>query len=75
MDLLTALYCVRRADDQIRKQVGFTPGRIILAGGKAQCGSRKRVDYFLASMSPPIYDVPVMENGILLGTTCLLESC
>jgi type I restriction enzyme R subunit len=35
-------------DEQIREQVSFTPGRIIVAGGTVRRGARKRVDYLLS---------------------------
>jgi hypothetical protein len=35
-------------DDQIREQLTFTPGRIIVAGGKVKRGKSKRLDYLLS---------------------------
>jgi len=35
-------------DEQIREQVSFTAGRIIVGGGKVRRGGRKRVDYLLS---------------------------
>jgi type I restriction enzyme, R subunit len=46
--VLPALYAAGWTDDQIREQVSFTPGRIIVAGGSVRRGSRKRVDYLLS---------------------------
>jgi type I restriction enzyme, R subunit len=46
--VLPALYAAGWTDDQIREQVTFTPGRIIVAGGKVRRGRRKRVDYLLS---------------------------
>jgi len=46
--VLPALYTAGWSDDQIREQVSFTPGRIIVAGGKIRRGPRKRVDYLLS---------------------------
>lgn len=46
--VLPALYAAGWTDDQIREQVSFTPGRIIVAGGKVRRGKRKRVDYLLS---------------------------
>jgi type I restriction enzyme, R subunit len=46
--VLPALYRAGWTDDQIREQVSFTPGRIIVAGGKVRRGPRKRVDYLLS---------------------------
>jgi type I restriction enzyme R subunit len=45
--VLPALYAAGWTDDQIREQLSFTPGRIIVAGGKVRRGKRKRVDYLL----------------------------
>jgi type I restriction enzyme R subunit len=51
-------------DEQIREQVTFTPGRIIVAGGKVHRGKRKRLDYTL-SFQP---DVPqALVGGVHLG--------
>src|SRR5436309_1282968 len=36
------------SDEQIREQVSFTPGRIIVTGGTVRRGRRKRVDYLLS---------------------------
>ncbi len=41
--VLPALYAAGWTDDQIREQVSFTPGRIIVAGGTVRRGKRKRV--------------------------------
>jgi type I restriction enzyme R subunit len=46
--VLPALYGADWSDEQIREQVSFTPGRIIVAGGTVRRGSRKRVDYLLS---------------------------
>lgn len=46
--VLPGLYRAGWTDDQIREQVGFTPGRIIVAGGKPRRGPRKFVDYLLS---------------------------
>lgn len=46
--VLPALYGAGWTDDQIREQVSFTPGRIIVAGGTVRRGKRKRVDYLLS---------------------------
>ena len=46
--VLPALYAAGWTDDQIREQVSFTPGRIIVAAGKVRRGRRKRVDYLLS---------------------------
>src|SRR6266498_3093596 len=46
--VLPALYAGGWSDDQIREQVSFTPGRIIVAGGTVRRGKRKRVDYLLS---------------------------
>jgi type I restriction enzyme, R subunit len=46
--VLPALYAAGWTDDQIREQVSFTPGRIIVAGGTVRRGKRKRVDYLLS---------------------------
>jgi type I restriction enzyme R subunit len=46
--VLPALYGAGWTDEQIREQVSFTPGRIIVAGGTVRRGSRKRVDYLLS---------------------------
>jgi type I restriction enzyme R subunit len=46
--VLPALYAAGWTDDQIREQVSFTPGRIIVAGGTVRRGRRKRVDYLLS---------------------------
>ena len=36
--VLPALYAAGWTDDQIREQVSFTPGRIIVAAGKVRRG-------------------------------------
>lgn len=46
--VLPALYAAGWKDDQIREQLNFTPGRIIVAGGTVRRGKRKRVDYLLS---------------------------
>jgi type I restriction enzyme R subunit len=46
--VLPALYEAGWTDDQIREQVSFTPGRIIVSGGTVRRGRRKRVDYLLS---------------------------
>lgn len=46
--VVPALYAAGWTDDQIREQVSFTPGRIIVAGGTVSRGKRKRVDYLLS---------------------------
>ena len=46
--VLPALYAAGWRDEQIREQVSFTPGRIIVAGGTVRRGKRKRVDYLLS---------------------------
>jgi len=46
--VLPALYRAGWTDEQIREQVSFTPGRIIVAGGAVRRGKRKRVDYLLS---------------------------
>jgi type I restriction enzyme R subunit len=46
--VLPALYAADWSDDQIREQVSFTPGRIIVSGGTVRRGKRKRVDYLLS---------------------------
>lgn len=46
--VLPALYSAGWTDDQIREQVSFTPGRIIVSGGTVRRGKRKRVDYLLS---------------------------
>jgi type I restriction enzyme R subunit len=46
--VLPALYAAGWSDEQIREQVSFTPGRIIVAGGTVRRGRRKRVDYLLS---------------------------
>jgi type I restriction enzyme R subunit len=46
--VVPALYTAGWTDEQIREQVSFTPGRIIVAGGTVHRGKRKRVDYLLA---------------------------
>lgn len=46
--VLPALYRAGWADDQIRQQVSFTPGRIIVAAGTLRRGPRKRLDYLLS---------------------------
>ncbi len=46
--VVPALYEAGWADEQIREQVIFTPGRIIVARGTVRRGSRKRADYLLS---------------------------
>jgi hypothetical protein len=46
--VLPALYGAGWTDGQIREQVSFTPGRIIVNDGKVRRGKRKRVDYLLS---------------------------
>lgn len=46
--VVPALYDAGWTDDQIREQVTFTPGRIIVSGGTVRRGKRKRVDYLLS---------------------------
>jgi type I restriction enzyme R subunit len=46
--VVPALYAAGWTDDQIREQVSFAPGRIIVSGGKVRRGKRKRVDYLLS---------------------------
>ena len=46
--VLPALYGAGWTDEQIREQVSFAPGRIIVAGGSVRRGRRKRVDYLLS---------------------------
>jgi hypothetical protein len=43
-----SIYAAGWIDDQIREQLTFTPGRIIVAGGKVKRGKPKRVDYLLS---------------------------
>jgi type I restriction enzyme R subunit len=45
--VLPALYAAGWTDDQIREQLTFTPGRIVIAGGKVKRGKPKRLDYLL----------------------------
>ena len=46
--VLPALYAAGWSDDQIQEQASFTPGRIIVTGGRVRRGRRKRVDYLLS---------------------------
>ncbi len=46
--VLPALYRAGWTDEQIREQVSFTPGRIIVTGNAVRRGKRKRVDYLLS---------------------------
>ena len=46
--VLPALYKAGWTDDQLREQLTFTPGRIIVAGGKVSRGKPKRLDYLLS---------------------------
>jgi len=46
--VIPGLYEAGWTDEQIREQVSFTPGRIIVAGGTVRRGKRKRVDYLLS---------------------------
>lgn len=46
--VLPALYAAGWTDEQIREQQTFTPGRIIVAGGKVRRGKPKRLDYLLS---------------------------
>ena len=46
--VLPGLYKAGWTDDQIREQMSFTPGRIIVSGGTVRRGKRKRVDYLLS---------------------------
>jgi type I restriction enzyme R subunit len=46
--VLPSLYAAGWRDEQIREQVSFTPGRIIVNGGQVRRGRRKRVDYLLS---------------------------
>lgn len=46
--VLPAIYAAGWVDEQIREQLTFTPGRIIVAGGKVKRGKPKRVDYLLS---------------------------
>jgi type I restriction enzyme, R subunit len=46
--VVPALYAAGWTDEQIREQVSFTPGRIIVSGGTVRRGKRKRVDYLLS---------------------------
>lgn len=46
--VLPGLYKAGWTDEQIREQLSFTPGRIIVSGGTVRRGKRKRVDYLLS---------------------------
>ncbi len=46
--VLPAIYAAGWVDEQIREQLTFTPGRIIVAGGKVKRGKPKRLDYLLS---------------------------
>ena len=46
--VVPALYAAGWSDEQIREQVSFTPGRIIVGGGTVRRGKRKRADYLLS---------------------------
>jgi type I restriction enzyme R subunit len=46
--VLPGLYKAGWSDEQIREQLSFTPGRIIVSGGTVRRGKRKRVDYLLS---------------------------
>jgi type I restriction enzyme R subunit len=46
--VLPGLYAAGWTDDQIREQLTFTPGRIVVAAGKVKRGKPKRVDYLLS---------------------------
>ena len=46
--VLPAIYAAGWTDEQIREQQTFTPGRIIVAGGKVRRGKPKRLDYLLS---------------------------
>lgn len=46
--VLPGLYAAGWKDEQIREQLSFTPGRIIVSGGTVRRGKRKRVDYLLS---------------------------
>jgi type I site-specific restriction endonuclease len=46
--VLPALYAAGWTDEQIREQVSFTPGRIIVSGATVCRGKRKRADYLLS---------------------------
>lgn len=46
--VLPGLYRAGWTDEQIREQVSFTPGRIIVTGNSVRRGKRKRVDYLLS---------------------------
>jgi type I restriction enzyme R subunit len=46
--VLPAIYAAGWTDEQIAEQKTFTPGRIIVAGGKVRRGKPKRLDYLLS---------------------------
>ena len=46
--VLPNLYSAGWTDDQIREQVTYAPGRILVSGKKIRRGKSKRVDYLLA---------------------------
>jgi type I restriction enzyme, R subunit len=46
--VLPGLYAAGWTDDQIREQLSFTPGRIIVTSGRVKRGKPKRVDYLLS---------------------------
>ena len=46
--VLPALYAAGWTDDQIKEQLTFTPGRIVVAAGKVKRGKPKRLDYLLS---------------------------
>ena len=46
--VVPGLYAAGWTDEQIREQLTFTPGRIVVAGGRVRRGRRKRVDYLLS---------------------------
>ena len=66
--VVPALYAAGWSDEQIREQVSFTPGRIIVAGGTVRRGKRKRADYLLSYLRDrPIAVVEAKAGSKLPG--------
>lgn len=57
--VLPALYAAGWTDEQIREQLTFTPGRIVVADGKVKRARPKRLDYLLSYSTD--YPLAVVE--------------
>jgi hypothetical protein len=62
---------------QLREEVYFTKGRVIVRGKTTKCGEAKKVDYLLYSQRAAIgcYAMEHLARNPSFGPTMLMKAC